>query len=238
MILQQAVTNRYEVLNVSSTANQTEIAAAYQQLIRPCHPDMIKSVDPAMHQRGEDRFKVLTAAYQVLDDPSRRILDDKRLLTKSGTFRVTYADTVHDSRAPYRLDDAWKAFISQPLDGMKKGVGLYLHWEWAALLAAATIIILIATGQLTSHSLYSFALTTVSIPGETSFVPLICAVSGIILAGIGIGFLSSRAMFDHPYSAKYNPKFKAALIDRIRNDVIITMIVSTFVGTAIGHYFF
>jgi molecular chaperone DnaJ len=54
----------YQVLGVPSTATDKEITRAYRKLAKQYHPD----ANPG----SEDRFKEISAAYDVLGDPARR----------------------------------------------------------------------------------------------------------------------------------------------------------------------
>jgi curved DNA-binding protein len=56
----------YEVLGVARTAGQDEIQRAYRKLARAYHPDV--NSDP----EAEERFKEISAAYDVLSDPELR----------------------------------------------------------------------------------------------------------------------------------------------------------------------
>jgi molecular chaperone DnaJ len=64
--------NLYEVLGVSKTADQAEIKKAYKKLARKYHPDLNKN-DP----KAADQFKEVSAAYEVLEDESKRAAYDE-----------------------------------------------------------------------------------------------------------------------------------------------------------------
>ena len=57
----------YKVLGVAETASAKEITKAYRKLARTHHPDANQS-DPS----AEERFKEISAAYDVLGDEARR----------------------------------------------------------------------------------------------------------------------------------------------------------------------
>jgi molecular chaperone DnaJ len=57
----------YKALGVSKDASQDEIKKAYRKLARKYHPDR----NPG-DQAAEDRFKEISAAYDVLSDPEKR----------------------------------------------------------------------------------------------------------------------------------------------------------------------
>ncbi len=63
-------TDYYALLDVSREANPDEIKRAYRKLARELHPD----VNPDPHT--QERFKEVTAAYEVLSDPEKRQMYD------------------------------------------------------------------------------------------------------------------------------------------------------------------
>jgi len=58
--------DHYEALGVSRDATEDQIKKAYRKLARELHPD----VNPA--PEAEERFKLVTHAYEVLSDPDQR----------------------------------------------------------------------------------------------------------------------------------------------------------------------
>lgn len=73
----------YAVLGVSSTATSKEITSAYRKLARELHPD----ANPG-DQAAEDRFKDVSAAYEVIGDPEKRAEYDeaRRMGPMAGGF--------------------------------------------------------------------------------------------------------------------------------------------------------
>ncbi|HEX3761709.1 MAG TPA: J domain-containing protein [Kofleriaceae bacterium] len=59
--------NLYETLGVKREASVEDIRKAYRKLAKKHHPD----INPG-NQASEDRFKAVSAAYEVLSDPKRR----------------------------------------------------------------------------------------------------------------------------------------------------------------------
>lgn len=66
-----ASSDYYATLNVSRSASIQEVKAAYRTLARKYHPDMNKNPG------AEDKFKEISAAYEVLSDGEKRSLYDR-----------------------------------------------------------------------------------------------------------------------------------------------------------------
>jgi curved DNA-binding protein CbpA len=56
----------YAVLGVARDATREEIKAVYRQLARTFHPDVSEAAN------AEERFKAITEAFLLLNDPGRR----------------------------------------------------------------------------------------------------------------------------------------------------------------------
>ena len=64
--------NLYSILEIENTATQDEIKKAYRKLSMSWHPDRNKSVE------ATDKFKQISAAYEVLSDPRKRAEYDRK----------------------------------------------------------------------------------------------------------------------------------------------------------------
>src|SRR2546423_13812468 len=62
----------YVVLGVQRDASETDIKKAYRKLAMECHPDR-NNGDKA----AEEKFKLVTEAYEVLRDPDKRASYDR-----------------------------------------------------------------------------------------------------------------------------------------------------------------
>ncbi len=74
--------NPYKVLGVSKTASQTEIKSAYRKLAKKLHPDL----NPA-DKTAEERFKDVSAAFDILGDAEKRTKFDNGEIDASGAER-------------------------------------------------------------------------------------------------------------------------------------------------------
>lgn len=69
----------YATLGVKKDATQADIQKAYRRLAKKLHPDL----NPG-NQTAEDKFKELSAAYNLLNDPDKRARFDRGEIDASG----------------------------------------------------------------------------------------------------------------------------------------------------------
>lgn len=62
--------NYYDILGVTTNADEREIKSAFRRLAKQYHPDI--STAP----RAQDHFRLVHMAYEVLSDPQKRTLYD------------------------------------------------------------------------------------------------------------------------------------------------------------------
>jgi len=75
-------TNPYDILGVSKSASAEEIKSAYRKLAKKLHPD----VNPG-RKDIEQKFKEVTAAYDLLSDPAKRARFDRGEIDGMGNER-------------------------------------------------------------------------------------------------------------------------------------------------------
>jgi DnaJ-class molecular chaperone len=97
----------YQTLGVARDASADDIRRAYRKLAKQHHPDL----NPG-NKAAEDRFKVVSAANELLGDPEKRARFDRGEIDASGqerpprqTYR-SYAETPQGDR--YGPRDAWQ----------------------------------------------------------------------------------------------------------------------------------
>jgi len=92
----------YGFLNISTTATQEEVTAAYKRLARLYHPD--KHQDPEKHAQAQLLFAKLKHAYEVLSDPHKRAIYDclgEKGLEEQGWEVVQRTKTPQEIREEY-----------------------------------------------------------------------------------------------------------------------------------------
>src|ERR1700740_78326 len=72
----------YEVLGVKPDASADEIRKVYRKLAKQYHPDL----NPGKPE-AEERFKAVSAAYDLLSDPDKRARYDRGEIDESGAER-------------------------------------------------------------------------------------------------------------------------------------------------------
>lgn len=72
----------YDVLGVGRQASEQEITRAYRKLAKTCHPDLHPG-----DKTAEDRFRRITAAYDVLRDKASRARYDRGEIDEEGRER-------------------------------------------------------------------------------------------------------------------------------------------------------
>jgi DnaJ-class molecular chaperone len=72
----------YTTLGVKKDATQDDIQKAYRRLAKKLHPDL----NPG-NKKAEDKFKEVSAAYNLLSDPDKRTRFDRGEIDASGTER-------------------------------------------------------------------------------------------------------------------------------------------------------
>src|SRR5260370_40972295 len=72
----------YEVLGVKPDASADEIRTVYRKLAKQFHPDL----NPGKPE-AEERFKSISAAYDLLSDPDKRARYDRGEIDETGAER-------------------------------------------------------------------------------------------------------------------------------------------------------
>src|SRR5579862_8770135 len=122
--------NPYQVLGVKSDATADEIRKAYRKLAKQLHPDL----NPGKPE-AEQRFKSVTAAYDLLSDPEKRARYDRGEIDESGAERPRYSYRPHAEGAqgwkyqphgdmnPSDLEDLFAMFEGGAMGGARRGRG-------------------------------------------------------------------------------------------------------------------
>jgi DnaJ-class molecular chaperone len=97
--------NPYETLGVKRDATQGDIRAAYRRLVKKLHPDL----NPG-DRNAEEKFKAVSAAYDLLGDPEKRARFDRGEIDAAGAERAAeryYRDFQNVGGHPYETESAF-----------------------------------------------------------------------------------------------------------------------------------
>lgn len=163
----------YKVLGVPPSATEKEITRAYRKLAKQYHPDA--------HPGAEDRFKEVSAAYDVLGDPEKRKeYDEVRRLAPTGGFGMPPGGEPFN--ATFRIDNVADLLggifgrgpqgASRTRAGPRRGADLDtdLHLSFGDALAGVT-----TTVNVTSDAACGSCGGTGAAPGTS---PVICPTCG------------------------------------------------------------
>ena len=125
----------YEVLGVSRDATEAEIKKAFYRKARELHPDVNRAPD------AEERFKELSAAFDVLSDASKRSQYDRFGTVGNGGSYQQYVDFGDLFGGGFGMGDIFSQFFgggsysraAMRREGRDMGVGLKLNLEEVAV---------------------------------------------------------------------------------------------------------
>jgi DnaJ-class molecular chaperone len=90
------VEDPYKVLGVPRTATEEEIRRTYRKLAKELHPDL----NPSNGASAEERFKKVSAAYDIVGDPEKRKQYDRGEIDANGEPRRSY-QRAHAGGSPF-----------------------------------------------------------------------------------------------------------------------------------------
>jgi len=105
--------NPYTLLGVSKTATEKEIKSAYRKLAKTLHPD----VNPD-NPKAEEKFKEVTAAYNLLSNPQLRKQYDTGQVDASGQQQNPFAGGFRHANARGGMDTGFGGFGGMGQDDM------------------------------------------------------------------------------------------------------------------------
>ncbi|WP_019502797.1 J domain-containing protein [Pseudanabaena sp. PCC 6802] len=126
----QEPSNYYEILGVPQNASSADIKAAYYRLVRKYHPDLNQT-----DLTAQDKFCQVTEAYQVLNDPERRLVYD-RLINNLNNARPSNAQAgnpTQDAETAYTrgLDKLNRADCREAIAHFTEAIALHASYTAA-----------------------------------------------------------------------------------------------------------
>ena len=97
--------NPYTLLGVPKTASEKEIKSAYRKLAKSLHPDVNKD-----NPKAEDRFKEVTAAYNLLSNPDLKRQYDTGQVDASGQQQNPFAGGFRHANAQGGMNSGFGGF--------------------------------------------------------------------------------------------------------------------------------
>ncbi|MGZ6978675.1 MAG: J domain-containing protein [Acidimicrobiia bacterium] len=183
----------YAELGISSDASRPAVDEAYRRQAKLLHPD--RNPDPT----AEERFKRLTAAYEVLRDPvTRQAYDDFRFRVDAG---LLYAAPAGSRPAPAAA--SWSAVRARAAaserkerrrlpNGARVGIG------WGLIVAGIAAALWALLGDLPSHTAGDTNVAVQITLGIMAAKLLICGV-------IVIKYPQLRARWHRPQGVRMAP---------------------------------
>lgn len=111
----------YEVLGVAITATPNDIRKAYQALARRWHPDLSAHLtDSAQHATANERFKLITAAYNTLNHPDQRRKYDATRQSARPTRKAYSAPPQTNTEREEALRQAQERVYAQSREGRER----------------------------------------------------------------------------------------------------------------------
>src|SRR5215510_11686837 len=86
----------YKVLGVQRDASEEDVRKAYRKLAKELHPDL----NPSNRTAAEERFKKVSAAYEIVGDATKRGQYDRGEIDANGEQRRTY-QRAHSGAGPF-----------------------------------------------------------------------------------------------------------------------------------------
>ncbi len=97
--------NPYTLLGVPKTASEKEIKSAYRKLAKSLHPDVNKD-----NPKAEERFKEVTAAYNLLSNPDLKRQYDTGQVDASGQKQNPFAGGFRHANAQGGMNSGFGGF--------------------------------------------------------------------------------------------------------------------------------